>query len=196
MRMAINAEQVIHIKQDAGQVGKLKPFFPTKTFFLSWHRLNPSLIFSAVLWGAKGPGDQVLLELCLLWASKTQGTVQVDCFNKPTLLRHNLLTIKFIHLKCSIHFDECIHPYTDFPSGSVVKESAYNAGDAQKTWFWSLGHEDPLEKEMATHSSVLAWRIPWTEEPDKLQSTRSQRVRHDWVTKQQTTIYPFNQYMT
>ena len=43
----------------------------------------------------------------------------------------------------------------------------------------SLGREDPLEKEMATHSSILAWRIPWTEEAGRLQSTGSQRVRHD-----------------
>ena len=49
----------------------------------------------------------------------------------------------------------------------------------QKTWVRSLGWEDPLEKEMATHSSTLAWRIPWTEEPGGLQSTGSQRVGHD-----------------
>ena len=46
----------------------------------------------------------------------------------------------------------------------------------------SLGWEDPLEKEMAPHSSTLAWKIPWTEEPDRLQSTGSQRVGHDWAT--------------
>ena len=46
----------------------------------------------------------------------------------------------------------------------------------------SLGQEDPLEKEMATHSSILAWRIPWSEEPGRLQSTGSQRVRHDRAT--------------
>ena len=49
----------------------------------------------------------------------------------------------------------------------------------RETWLPSLGWEDPLEKEMATHSSILAWRIPWTEEPGGLQSTGSQRVRHD-----------------
>ena len=47
------------------------------------------------------------------------------------------------------------------------------------TWVRSLGREDPLEKEMATHSSILAWRIPWTEEPGRLQSMGLQRVRHD-----------------
>ena len=55
----------------------------------------------------------------------------------------------------------------------------------QETWVRCLGRKDPLEKEMATHASVLAWRIPWTEEPDRLQSMGSQRVGHDWVTKQQ-----------
>ena len=49
----------------------------------------------------------------------------------------------------------------------------------QQTWVPSLGQEDPLEKEMATHSSILAWKIPWTEEPGKLQSMGSQKVGHD-----------------
>ena len=62
-----------------------------------------------------------------------------------------------------------------FPGGSVGKESACNAGDLG----WIPGSEDPLEKEIATHSSILAWRIPWTEEPGGLQSMGSQRVRHD-----------------
>ena len=48
----------------------------------------------------------------------------------------------------------------------------------QETWVQSLGWEDPLEKEMATHSSILAWKIPWTEEPGR-QSMEFQRVRHD-----------------
>jgi len=57
-----------------------------------------------------------------------------------------------------------------FPCSSVSKESVCNAGAQVR----SLGGEDPLEKEMATHSSILAWRIPWTEEPDRVA-----RVRHD-----------------
>ena len=55
----------------------------------------------------------------------------------------------------------------------------------QETQARFLGQEDPLEEEMSTHSSILAWEIPWTEEPGGLQSTGSQRVRHDWVTEQQ-----------
>ena len=49
----------------------------------------------------------------------------------------------------------------------------------QETWVQSLGQEDPLEKEMATHSGILAWRIPWTEEPGGLQSVGSQKAGHD-----------------
>ena len=50
---------------------------------------------------------------------------------------------------------------------------------AMQNWVQSLGQKDPLEKEMATHSSILAWRIPWTEEPGRLQTMGSQRVKHD-----------------
>ena len=49
----------------------------------------------------------------------------------------------------------------------------------RETWVQYLGREDPLEKEMAIHSSTIAWKIPWTEEPDRLQSMGLQRVRHD-----------------
>ena len=52
----------------------------------------------------------------------------------------------------------------------------------QETWVQSLGQEDLLEEEMATHSSILAWKIPWMEEPGRLQSVGSQRVRHDRAT--------------
>ena len=52
--------------------------------------------------------------------------------------------------------------------------------EIQETWVWSLGQEDPVEGVMAAHSSILAWKIPWTEEPGELQSTASQRAGHDW----------------
>ena len=62
---------------------------------------------------------------------------------------------------------------------SLVVQLEKNLPSMWKTWVRSLGWEDPLEKEMATHSSTLAWRIPWREEPGGLQSTGSQRVVHD-----------------
>ena len=54
---------------------------------------------------------------------------------------------------------------------------------------WSLRQEDPLEKEMTTHSSTLAWKIPWMEEPGRLQSMGSQRVGHDWATSLSLSLY-------
>ena len=61
---------------------------------------------------------------------------------------------------------------------SLVTQMVKKLPVMQETGVRSLGHEDPLEKGMATHSSILAWRIPWTEEPDRLQSIGSHRVRH------------------
>ena len=62
---------------------------------------------------------------------------------------------------------------------SLVAQLVKNLPSMCETWVQSLGQEDPLEEGMATHSSLLAWRIPWTEEPGGLQSMRSQRVGHD-----------------
>ena len=65
---------------------------------------------------------------------------------------------------------------------SLVAQMIKHPPAIQKTWVQSLGGENPLEKEMATHSSILAWRISWTEEPGGLQSMGSKRVGHDWAT--------------
>ena len=69
-----------------------------------------------------------------------------------------------------------------FPHGSVVKNPPAMQ-ELQEVWVQSLGQEDPLEEEMATHSSILARIIPWTEEPGGLQCMGSQRVEHDCVTE-------------
>ena len=62
---------------------------------------------------------------------------------------------------------------------SLVVQMVKRLPIMRETWVQSLGQEDPLEKEMATHSSTLAWKIPWTEEPGRLQSMGSQRIGHD-----------------
>ena len=62
---------------------------------------------------------------------------------------------------------------------SLEAQTVKNLPAMWETWIQSLGWEDPLEKGMATHSSIVAWRIPWTEEPDRLQTMESQRARHD-----------------
>ena len=64
-------------------------------------------------------------------------------------------------------------------TASLVVQTVKNPPTMWKTWVQSLGWEDPLEEGMATHSNILSWRIPWTEEPGGLQSMGSQRVRRD-----------------
>ena len=64
--------------------------------------------------------------------------------------------------------------FSGFPGGSDI-----NPPTVQETWVLSLDQEDPLEKEMATHSSILAWRIPWPEEPGRLQPVGLERAGHD-----------------
>ena len=70
----------------------------------------------------------------------------------------------------------------DIRQSSLVAQTVKNLPAMQETRVQSLGWEDPLEKGMVTHSSILAWRIPWTEEPGELQSMGLQRVGHDWAT--------------
>ena len=62
---------------------------------------------------------------------------------------------------------------------SLVAQTVKHLSTMWETRIRSLGWEDPLEKEMTTHTSTLAWKIPWTEEPGRLQSMGSQRVKHD-----------------
>ena len=98
-------------------------------------------------------------------------------------VRHDWATNTFlffsVELRPQIIFYLCIK--LDGAS-LVVKNPHANAGGAGM-WIWSLGREDPLEEEMAAHSSILAWQILWTEEPGGLQSMGSHRVRHDWATE-------------
>ena len=72
---------------------------------------------------------------------------------------------------------------------SMVAQTVKRLPTMRESWARSLSWEDPLEKKMATHSSILAWRIPWTEEPGRLQSMGLQRVGHDWVTSLSLYIF-------
>ena len=86
------------------------------------------------------------------------------------------------HMKKQRHHFANKGPYGLSYGFSPLAQMVKNLPAIQKTWVWSLGQEDPLEKEMATRSSILAWRIPWSEEPGGLQLMGSQRVGYDWVT--------------
>ena len=82
--------------------------------------------------------------------------------------------------------------FTSLLRSSLVAQMVKRLPTIQETWVGSLGREDLLEQEMATHSSILAWKIPWTEEPGRLQSTGSQRVGHDWATSLLVLFKKFN----
>ena len=71
----------------------------------------------------------------------------------------------------------------------MVAQTVKRLPTMRKTRVWSLGWEYPLEKETATHSSTLAWKIPWTEDPSRLQSMGSQRVGHNWATSLSLSYY-------
>ena len=83
---------------------------------------------------------------------------------------------------CDVCAIECVF----IKWASLVAQMVKNPPAMRGIWVQSLGQEDSLEEGMATHSSILVWRILWTEEPGRLQRTGSQRVRHDWATKHST----------
>ena len=98
---------------------------------------------------------------------------------------HYTIPIRF-HGKCvpwtCAPLSSCLYKLLiSFCQASLVAQMVKNPPAMQETWVQSLGWEDPLEKGTATHSSILAWRIPWTEEPGRLQSMGLQTVRHDWA---------------
>ena len=97
-----------------------------------------------------------------------------------SLIQRAALNVQIFINFSKTQFTSVAH-YRGFPGGSGVK----NLPIMQETRVWSLGHEDPLKEEVETVSRILAWEIPWTEEPGGLQSMGPQRVGYDWAAKQQ-----------
>ena len=129
-----------------------------------------------------------------LWHCLAPTHPKIDCLNfrfqNPSVLSIN----SFYGNRCMLsstlgnkwiwHLTHC----TDISWTSLVAQMVKNLPAIQETQVWFLGHKDPLEKGMATDSRILAWRLPWMEEPSRLQSMGSQRVGHDWVTNTSTNI--------
>ena len=117
------------------------------------------------------------------------------CVNPKPLIHPYPLTIHFgiQKLVFCVYASISVLYILLFVSASVVAQTVKPLPAMWETWVQALSWEDPLEKEMATHSSTLAWKIPWTEEPGRLKSTGPQRVGHDWAISLSLffCLYPF-----
>ena len=125
--------------------------------------------------------------------SKTSGCTKSPSFPNSTVLHLFTLARSAHFLPWNIFWLLCFHS-TFMPSfwyqwASLVTQMVKNLPAVEETWVQSLSWQDPLQKGMATHSSILAWRIPWTEEPGGLQLMGSQRVGHNWVTNTFTSLF-------
>ena len=131
---------------------------------------------------------ECLVRYCCLWNCQCSllslimiaENINGEALNKFILNRLKvclqIVVIQMLLIIWKICLRTCLSLLVSFPGGSVVKNPPANAGDAGL--IPALGRS--LEEEMAIHSSILAWTIPWTEEPGRLQSMGLQRVRHDW----------------
>ena len=152
---------------------KRKPLesWPRTGYFQDKSEQNPSIQVKSDLWG------ELLSRI---------SSAPICSWSFPSWLTWNfsiiLLFALFFSSGCNITFFSFISTFLCIIGASLVAQRLKRLPAMQETWVQSLGQEDPLEKEMATHSSILAWRIPWMEEPGGLQSTGSQRVGHDWAT--------------
>ena len=112
-------------------------------------------------------------------SSRTRGQTRVSCIGRRILSCSTVPPGKSYSWLLS-HFSYFL--FYRQPGASLVAQLVNNLPAVQKTQVWSLSWKDLLEKEMATHSSILAWKISWTQEPGGLQAMVSQRVGHDWTT--------------
>ena len=149
---------------------------------------NPSAVeYSRVI--LQGPS----LPLCSWGSTTTDCVVLQYYFLEKIYIKLDLYNLNscfsrvnciWMFIRCQALCFLCIFLFSIYSSlrDSLVAQRLKRLPAMWETWVRSLGWEDPLEKEMASHSSILAWRIPWMEEPGGLQSTGSKRVGHDWAT--------------
>ena len=141
-------------------------FSPREIFFVNNHDLLLSTFIlskSCVGWG-----------MCMLRLKQKSTSMQLSAYGRSRRLS--------LHYSGSIQMFGIKQIPIFFTWASVVAQRVKSLPAMQETLVWSLCWENPLKEEMAIHCSILAWKIPWAEEPGKLQSMGSQRVRHNWVT--------------
>ena len=156
--MALNQLKAWRNKK-ADSLQSKREFFCLMAFKLK-HQLFPAF------WTQNG---MILLALLGLQIANTPCRF-VDSLSANSLYRYTK----------SLNICMCYIYYSGFPGGTSGKESICQCRRHKEAQVWSLVWEDPLEEGIATHSSILAWRIPWTEEPGGLQSKGLQRVKHNW----------------
>ena len=113
-----------------------------------------------------------------------------NCKGSPSDYRYYIFVYQ-MRISWNMNFFKCllyIYMYNIYRV-SLVAQMVKNLPAMQETWVWPLGQEDPFEKGMATHCSILAWRIPWTEESSRLLSMGSARVRYLWAINTHTHIH-------
>jgi len=156
-----------------------------------------------LIWGCRFPGS--CFSGCSLVTLIPQGLQEWGSLHCPLQTVLPASSIETPSFDCHVRLCHASPPYYSLPilhphhyrisvlipnvGATSVAQTVKNlpaVWETQETWARSLGQEDPLEKEVATHSSILAWRIPWTEEPGGLQSMESHRARHDWATHTHT----------
>ena len=129
--------------------------------------------------GSSWPGD---LPDPRIWPTSLMSAALTGRFFTTRAMWEALSYIIYMHTHTHTHTHRASLVAQTVKNLPAKKKKKKNLPAMRGTWVRSLGQEDPLEKEMATRSSILAWRIPWTEKPGGLQSTGSQRVGHDWAT--------------
>ena len=127
--------------------------------------------------------DIILYLICFLFCDTN---LLLEYF-KPTHTHTHTHRNTYIYMYMCVHM--CVYIYRAF----LVAQTVNNLPAIQETWVQTLGWEDSVEKGMTTQCSILAWKMPWTEEPDGLLSMGLQRVRHNWATNAHTTaiLVPF-----
>ena len=106
---------------------------------------------------------------------------------------NSLLRFSWSYILLELPFSPPLYWFVlSFIGASLVAQMVKNLPAMWETWVLSLGWEDPLKKGKTTHSSILAWRVSWTEEPGRLLSMGSQRIRHDWAMNTSLFIYGFS----
>ena len=154
-------------------------------FFLEWHfSLLRNILSSVIIWNDRGSMFSTNFQSLPTIHFEISKWLIINPLDKPerSSIQQPFAKCDYVNFKLVKRKSTFKVQFLSLWGTSLVAQKLKRLPAMQEIRVPSLGREDPLEKEMATHSSTLAWRIPWREDPGRLQSTGSQRVGHDWAT--------------